>query len=324
MEYKDYYKTLGVGKSASETEIKDAYRKLARKYHPDVNKDPKAEDMFKEINEAYQVLSDAEKRKKYDQFGSQWQQYQNSGGNPADFNWGPWRQQPGQGGAQYRTVTPEEFSEIFGGMGGGGGFSDFFETLFGGLGGGAYSGGFTGADTRQSTARGQRTARPAARDMEHETEISLAEAFSGTKRTLQFDSGKTLEASIPPGVDTGSRVRLRGQAGGADLYLRIKVAPDARFTRNGANLSTRVPVDFFVAALGGEVEVPAIDKTVKLTIPAGTDTGKTFRLKGLGMPHLRKPAERGDLLATVELRMPKQLSPAELEKLRELKEARAA
>ena len=163
MEYKDYYKTLGVGKSASETEIKDAYRKLARKYHPDVNKDPKAEDMFKEINEAYQVLSDAEKRKKYDQFGSQWQQYQNSGGNPADFNWGPWRQQPGQGGAQYRTVTPEEFSEIFGGMGGGGGFSDFFETLFGGLGGGAYSGGFTGADTRQSTARSQRSARPAAR-----------------------------------------------------------------------------------------------------------------------------------------------------------------
>lgn len=326
MDYKDYYKTLGVAKTANETEIKDAYRKLARKYHPDVNKDPKAEDMFKEVNEAYQVLSDPEKRIKYDQFGNQWQQYQSSGGNPANFNWGPWRQQPGQSQGSYRTVTPEELNEMFGGMGGmggaSGGFSDFFETLFGGFGGASYSSGYPGGSTQHTSQRVRRTARPPVRDLEHETEITLQEAFTGTKRSLQFESGKSLEASIPPGVDNGSKVRLRGQADGGDLYLRIKVSPNPRYTRKGSDLTTHIPVDVYTAVLGGEVSVPALDKTVQLTIPAGTDNGKTFRLKGLGMPHLRKPAERGDLYAIVDLHLPPQLSPAELEKFRELKKMR--
>lgn len=322
MEYKDYYKTLGVGKTADDSEIKAAYRKLARKYHPDVNKDPNAEETFKDINEAYQVLSDPEKRKKYDQFGSEYQQYQSQGGQPGGFDWGRWQTQPGAGQTQYRTVSPEEFEEMFGGMGGmggfgglGGGFSDFFNTLFGG-------GGFSA----QGTPTGQaRRAAPLARDMEHEVEITLEEAYTGTRRTLQFEQGRRIEAAIPPGVDTGSRVRLSGQAGGADLYLRIKVLPHKTFTRTGNDLRVNLPVDLYTALLGGEVNVPTIaGTTLNLTIPEGTDSGKVFRLKGQGMPILKKPDQRGDLYARVELRMPKHLTEAEKEKVRELRNMRRA
>ncbi|HOA22361.1 MAG TPA: DnaJ domain-containing protein, partial [Anaerolineaceae bacterium] len=186
MEYKDYYKTLGLDKTAKEADIKSAYRRLARKYHPDVNPGkPEAEEKFKEINEAYQVLSDPEKRQKYDQFGSQWQQYRSSGGSPEDFNWGPWRSQPA-GGSGYRTMTQEELNEMLGGMGG---FSDFFETLFGGFG----MGGFTPQASRQSGSRSARRS-PAnpSRDVVHEVEITLEEAYSGTKRLLQLDGGKRI------------------------------------------------------------------------------------------------------------------------------------
>ncbi len=316
MEYKDYYKTLGLDKTAKEADIKSAYRRLARKYHPDMNPGkPEAEEKFKEVNEAYQVLSDPEKRQKYDQFGSQWQQYQSSGGSPEDFNWGPWRSQP-SGGTGYRTVSQDELNEMFGGMGG---FSDFFETLFGGFGGG----GFNTQRSRQANPAGARRS-AISRDVQHEVEITLEEAFSGTKRLLQLDGGKRIEASIPPGVDTGSRVRLSGQAAGADLFLSIVVLPHPVFTRKGSDLYTRVPVDFYTAVLGGEVSVPTLTGAVRLTIPEHTDTGKVFRLKELGMPSLKKPQTRGNLYATVEIHLPQHLTPAEKEKVRELKNMRRA
>ena len=249
MDYKDYYSILGVSKTASDDEIKSSYRKLARKYHPDVNKDPGAEDKFKEINEAYQVLSDKEKRQKYDRFGSEWQNYQSSGGQPGGFDWGPWRQSPG-GRSQYRTVSPEEFSEMFGGSAGGGmgGFSDFFETLFG-------SGGFSGGFGQQSYQPQTR-----ARDVEYELDISLREAFAGTKRTLQFEDGRKIEASIPPGVKTGSKVRLSGQAGGAvarNLHFGIAdqmlVAAKVAQSLRQPLLDKRV-VAFFAARHGAVVD----------------------------------------------------------------------
>ena len=316
MEYKDYYKILGLDKTAKEADIKSAYRRLARKYHPDVNPGkPEAEEKFKEVNEAYQVLSDPEKRQKYDQFGSQWQQYRSAGGSPEDFNWGPWRSQP-SGGTSYRTVSQEELNQMFGGMGG---FSDFFETLFGGFGMGGVSSKASHQPGAGTTRRGT-----ASRDVQHEVEITLEEAFSGTKRLLQFEGGKRIEASIPPGVDTGSRVRLSGQAGGADLFLRVVVLPHAVFTRKGSDLYTRVPVDFYTAALGGEVSVPTLTGAVRLTIPENTDSGKVFRLKELGMPGLKSPQTRGNLYATVEVHLPKHLTPAEKDKIRERRNMRRA
>lgn len=310
MDYKDYYKTLGVGKTATEDEIKTAYRKLARRYHPDVNKDPQAEEKFKEVNEAYQVLSDPEKRKKYDQFGSEWQRYQSSGGQPGGFDWGRWQQAPQGGQPGYRTVSQEEFDSMFGNLGG---FSDFFNTLFG-------QGGFGARPAYSRSSRSAQTARP----MEHEVELTLEEAYTGAKRVLQFEDGRKIEASIPPGVRTGSKVRLSGQAGGADLFLKIKVLPHKRFTRKGDDLITTVSVDIYTAILGGEVSVETMGKPVRLTIPEGTDSGKTMRLKGLGMPNLKNPTQYGDLYARVELRLPARLTPAEKEKFREIRNMRRA
>lgn len=321
MDYKDYYKILGVSKNASKDEIKKAYRKLARKYHPDVNPDDKAsEDKFKEINEAYEVLSDTEKRKKYDQFGSQWKQYTSAGGRPEDFDWRQWSSGAAgsPGGTYTRTVSPEEFEQMFGG-GAGGGFSDFFETLFGGL------GGMRGA--RQSSRNQTYSTRPRkGRSSEHKLQITLEEAFHGTTRVLTWDDGRRIEAKIPRGVKTGSKVRLRGQgesgvAGGepGDLFLKIEVLPHPVFKREGDDLKVTVPVDLYDAILGGEVDVSTIDKTVKLKIPAGTDNGKIFRLRGLGMPKLKNPKKRGDLYATVEVHLPKNLSAEERKLFEELR-----
>lgn len=319
MEYKDYYKILGVSRNATAEEIKKSYRKLARKYHPDINpEDESAEEKFKEINEAYQVLSDPEKREKYDQFGSQWQQYQRQGGRPEDFDWSQWSAQPGGAQGVYtRQVSPEEFEQMFGGAGG---FSDFFETLFG-------RGGMPGYDTftqRQYRARSQ-----PGRDLEYSVQISLEEAFHGSTRTLQRENGHRLEVKIPPGVRSGSRIRLSGQGetgarGGeaGDLYLRVEVQSHPKFKREGDDLDTTVRVDLYTAVLGGETAVQALDRTVKLSIPPGTSSGKTFRLSGLGMPVLNRPDSRGDLYATIELEVPKNLSPREQELFEELRSLR--
>ncbi|MCB8935967.1 MAG: DnaJ domain-containing protein [Anaerolineae bacterium] len=345
MEYKDYYKTLGVKKNATADEIKKAYRKLARKHHPDVNQgDRAAEEKFKDINEAYEVLSDEEKRSKYDRFGAEWQQFSGAGGRSQDFNWGAWGAgQPGAGGGQYRSVSPEEFEQMFGGgragsAGGAGGFSDFFETLFGAMGGatpggrpaGGARGGFGGSFSSADDMFGGAAARqPLQLDQEHPIQVTLEEAFHGTTRVLTWENGKRVEAKIPRGVRTGSKVRLSGQGGATDgragdLYLKVEVLPHAVYERDGDDLRMTLPIDLFAALLGGKVSVPAIDKSVNLTIPAGTRNGKVFRLTGLGMPKLRKPDERGDLYVTVTVELPGKLSNEEKEIVREWQAVREA
>ncbi len=323
MDYKDYYQILGVDRNASKDEIKKSFRRLARKFHPDVNKEKDAEDKFKEINEAYEVLSDPEKRQKYDQFGSHWQQYSRAGGRAEDFNWDAWRTPQGVN-YQTRQVTQEELEQIFGNLGGiggiGGGFSDFFETLFGGF-------GRSGDPSlgRQQRVRGHQRGR----DAEHSIEITLEEAFKGTHRVLEWEDGRKIEAKIPPGVKTGSKVRLRGQGGrgtiggqSGDLFLKIKVLPHPLFEQDGDNLKTTVPVGLYDALLGTEVEVAAIDRNVKLKIPPETDNGRVFRLRGLGMPNIRNPKNNGDLLVKIDVRLPKNLTKEEKQRFHELRRLR--
>ena len=322
MEYKDYYQTLGVSRTADVKDIKKAYRKLAQQYHPDKNPgDKSAEQRFKEINEAYAVLSDADKRSKYDRFGAQWEQYERAGGRPEDFDWGRWGgAAPGgtPGGGYTRTVSPEEFEQMFGGSG----FSSFFETLFGGRGGarpgtGRRSPGY-GFD--QGGFDGMNIPQPAT---EATAQVTLDEAFHGTTRLLERSDGTRLEVNIPRGVQTGSKVRMRGATGQGDIVINVDVLPDAHYTREGDNLRIAVPVDLYTAVLGGETEVKAPDKTVALRIPAGTQNGKVFRLRGLGMPHLKKPEHRGDLLAVVEVKLPAHLSDRERQLFEELRQIHA-
>jgi curved DNA-binding protein len=317
MEYKDYYKILGLNKNASQEDIKKAYRKLARKYHPDVNPEDKtAGDKFSEINEANEVLSDPEKRKKFDQFGANWQQYQQSGGRPEDFNWGQWQSDPGNT-YTYRTVTPEEFEELFGG---GGGYSDFFETLFGSA---RHRG-----DDRQGTPQDSffQSGPYQGRDSEHSLQVTLEEAFHGTNRRLEWEDGHRIEAKIPPGVKTGSKVRLQGQGGKGigggkpgDLYLKIEVLPHHRFQRQNDDLKVSIPVDLFTLLLGGQVSISGMDRTVKLDIPSETPNGRVFRLRGLGMPRMKSPKDRGDLYVTVEALLPKNMNNKEKDLLQQWK-----
>lgn len=308
MQYKDYYQILGVSKTADTNEIKKAYRKLARKYHPDVNPgDQSAKEKFCEINEANEVLSDPDKRKKYDQFGSSWQQYEQTGGKPDDFQWQPWQSDPGQQ-TSYRTVTPEEFETLFGGAGG---YSDFFETLFGN------ARRTTAAQDPQKNYRYQPQAQRG-RDSEYPLSISLEEAFHGAQRVFEWETGKKIDAKIPRGVKTGSRVRLKKQGesgyfggGAGDLYLVIEVQPHRRFHRNGDDLKLTVPVDLFTMLLGGQIPVEGIDRSVRLDIPPETPNGRSFRLRNLGMPILKHPDQRGDLFVTAEVVLPQNLSDEE-------------
>jgi len=317
LEFKDYYAALGVAPDADEKTIKQAYRKLARQHHPDVKPgDKEAEERFKEINEAYQALSDPERRKKYDELRRQYQQWSERGGR-GDFDWGRWQAAPGgpqreaQGAYSY-NVSPEDLEDLFGG---GSPFSDFFGSIFGQAGG--------------RTADAERAARPRrGRDHEAGVEITLEEAFQGTTRALQIGD-RRIEAKIPPGARSGSRVRLAGQgspgaAGGSagDLYLVVEVAPHPRFVREGDDLRADVHVDFYTAVLGGEVRVPTIDGAVTLKVPPRTQADKTFRLKGKGMPRLGRPGERGDMWARLKLVLPEPISDAEIEGLRKLAEAR--
>ncbi len=323
MDYRDYYKILGVNKNASEKEIKSAYRKLARQYHPDVNKDDsRAEEKIKEINEAYEVLGDPQKRTKYDQLGANWNRWQQAGGAPGGFDWTQWY--AGGGGApggqrvHVQYGSPEDLSDLFGGGGGGGSFSDFFNAIFGGM---------SGGNPRRSAgpAYSYEPSIPGSRDIEHELEITLAEAYSGTSRIINKD-GRRLEVKIPAGASTGTKVRLRnegtrGLGGAGDLYLKVKVAADNRFERDGDDLYTDVPVDLYTALLGGEVRVPTLSGDVKLKIPAGAQNGQKMRLRGKGMPNLRKKSEYGDLYARLSVQLPKKLSPEQrrlVEQLREL------
>jgi curved DNA-binding protein len=297
MEYKDYYRILGVAKSATEKEIKGAYRKLARKHHPDVNPGNKAaEARFKEINEAYEVLGDKEKRKRYDELGANWDAF----GRGA----GPGRPWPGGVRVEYED------------LGGGGGFSDFFRTFFGGgLGG---FGGFPGGG-------GEEAFTPAS-DAEGEVELTLAEVFRGTTREVAVGgSRRRVEVKIPPGVREGSRVRVAGEGGkGAggrrgDLYLRVRIAPDPIFERKGDDLQTTVRVPLTSAVLGGEAQVRTLDGAVGIKIPAGTPAGQVFRLRGHGLPRLGTRGERGDLLATLAVELPRTLTARQRELFEELR-----
>jgi curved DNA-binding protein len=292
MEYKDYYNVLGVGRQASQAEIKKAYRKLAMQHHPDRNPNNKAaETKFKEINEAYQVLSDPKKRGHYDQLGSEYAQWQRQGAPAGGFNWGQWStSQPGNVRVEYAGDMDDLFGQ-------GGGFSDFFQQIFGGMGG-----------VREPRGRSARQS-----SYEQPVTISLEEAYHGGKRLMQTDD-KRLEIKIPAGVRSGSRIRMAGAGpagrGGqpSDIYLVVNIAEDPRFTLDGEDLQTEVETDLFTAVLGGELRVPTLDGDVILKIPAGTQPGQSIRIKGKGLPKPRAAKERGDLFAKIKVRIPKHLT----------------
>jgi DnaJ-class molecular chaperone len=334
-EYKDYYKTLGVSKNASEKEIKSAYRRLARQYHPDVNKDPGANERFKLINEAYEVLSDPKKRSKYDQLGSDWE----------------------------RIEREQEFARQYqsrAGAGAGlGDFSDFFNTFFSGEGGFAGFEGFQGA--RVSTPR-------RGEDIEYPLEITLEEAAKGGERTIQVEVPETcptcggsgfvaqrrqsrgrtvmqsvtcptchgqgvlatrrqLKVTIPPGVTEGSRIRVKGEGQRGDehgdLYLRVHLAPHPRFAAKGRDLHTTIPVRDDQAVLGDEVVVPTLGGQVQVRIPPNSQAGKVFRLKGKGLPGL-KAGVPGDLYGTLEIRVPEQVNAETRELYERLRKSRTS
>jgi len=321
VEFKDYYATLGVSKASTEKEIKQAYRKLARKYHPDVNPgDKQAEARFKEINEAYEVLGDPAKRKKYDELGANWRLYEQAeaqgGPNPFAGQWSV-NMGGGGGGGGFRTMTQEEMEGLFGDANP---FSDFFTTFFG------------GGDARQPP-RGRHRQR-AGRDVEHEIELTLEDAYHGTTRRLSFSHdgrARTVDVRIPVGVTDGSRVRVAGEgehgAGGAasgDLYLRVRLTSHPQFERKGRDLYVKVPVLVTTAVLGGEATVQTLSgKPVRLRVPALTQNGQVFRVKGHGMPKVGHPEDRGDLYARVEVQLPTELTPTEREHYEALAKLRA-
>jgi DnaJ-class molecular chaperone len=336
MDYRDYYQTLGVPRTASQAEIKKAFRKLAREVHPDIKPgDKTAERRFKDVNEANEVLSDPDKRAKYDALGADWERYSSAGGGAGD-PFGPGGPFAGFGGArggnggnvryEYRTADA-------------GGFSDFFRTFFSGAAPGtrpaegsraenarhraqaAGAGpsfddivgemGFDSAGGAGGSAPGGGRIRDGGRargSVEATAEIGIEEAFHGTKRIVEVD-GKRLEVNIPRGVDTGSRIRLAGRGGdGRDLYVVTRITPHHVFTRHGADLHRELLIGLREALLGAEVPVATLRGKVLLTIPAGTQTGRVFRLKGRGMPRLKGEGD-GDLLVKVRVVMPTKLSP---------------
>lgn len=290
--YKDYYNTLGVSKGATQKEIKAAFRKLAAKHHPDRNPDDEAaEDKFKEINEAYTVLSDEEKRGFYDQYGS-------AEGRPP--------QPPGgfSGG-----VDPGQVGD----------FSDFFQSLFGGMGG--FGGG--NVRTRVYTSDGgdpfagyQQRAIP--RDVEGSITVGLEEAYRGSSPTITIE-GRRIEVTLPKGTKDGARLRLRGQApGGGDLYLNVKLQPHPRFKLEGNNVRVVVEVPAYQAVLGGTVRVPILDGEVEMTLPKTTQSGRVLRLRGQGWP--KRDGSRGDELAEVRIVIPSAPSQEQLELYEQLRE----
>jgi len=327
VKFQDYYETLGVPRTATQEEINKAYRRMARKYHPDVNKEKGAEDQFKKLNEAYEVLKDPDKRKRYDALGANWKAGQDFQPPPGwggfDFGQGggPFRQQRAGGRAQQQTTFD------FGGLGGGG-FSDFFETLFGGRGGGMPSGGFDFGGMGAGTA-----ARPA-QNQEAEITIPLEDAYHGATREIAFQSTesdaqgnvrqvpKTFKVKIPPGISDGGKIRLAGQGGkgingtAGDLILTVRIAPHAVYRLRGHDLEADVAIAPWEAALGVKAQVPTLDGPVTVSIPHGTSSGRRLRLRGKGLP--KRGGERGDQYVVVQIAVPKDLTPRERELFEEL------
>ena len=322
MDYKDYYKVLGVPENADQKAIKKRYRELARQYHPDMNPDnPDAEAKFKEINEAYEVLGDADKRAKYNELRQSYQQWERMGGRPGagqagGFDWSQWMAGGAPGGMRV------EYTDL-GGMGG---FSDFFEAIFGGMGGA--QGGVGAMDLNELFGGGRRASRGGrqrvhrGRDLDAEVTISLEEAYHGTMRMISRD-GRRLQVKIPAGAKTGTRVRISGEGeqgtGGnaGDLYLNVRVAPDDRFERRGDDLYLDVTFDLFTLLLGGEADIPTMTGTVTLKIKAGTQPGQLIRVRGKGMPQL-KGDDTGDLYVRVGVELPENLSGKEKALVKEL------
>lgn len=305
VQFRDYYETLGVAKTASEGEIRTAFRKLARKYHPDVAKDKKAaEEKFKEINEAYEVLSDPEKRKKYDQLGADWNR---PGGFQPPPGWG--EQQPGGGFPQYEWRGGDNGGVQF--EFGGTGFSDFFEAFFGGGRGQSAFGGFGGR--QPSAERGA--------DVEADIMVTLEESLNGSTRPVSLRRAgsnkiENYQVKIPRGVHEGQRIRLAGQGeagsrGGksGDLFLRVRLARHPDFTVEGSDLIHETKISPWQATLGTEIEVPTLEGKVRLKVPPGTQGGQRFRLRGKGMPGVS--GSRGDLYVDVQIEIPKKLTDAE-------------
>ncbi len=299
MEYKDYYALLSVDKTASSDEIKKAYRKLARKYHPDVNPgDQEAAQHFNEINEAQAVLTDPERRAKYDRLEASWRLHQQQSETEQDFDWSQWLTETGSASLEVEADQTQPS-----------GYSDFFEAIFKNIG--------------QATTPAQ-----ADRDYTQEIEISLEEALTGASRILRI-GGRRLEVKIPRGVKTGTKIRVRGegrqtQGDGpkGDLYLEIKISPHPIFEQVGDDLYVELPIDLYTAVLGGEAMVPMLKGKIKLRIPPETHSGRTFRLKGLGMPNLKHPDERGDIYAKVMIRVPENLTDEEIALFEELADLR--
>ena len=332
MKFQDYYQTLGLSRTASQEEIQKAYRKLARKYHPDVNKSQEAEEKFKAINEAHEVLKDPEKRSTYDTLGPNWQAGQDFRAPPGWENFGSQAGWPGGGRTTFHfrsgpggSSGPGSFD--FSGLGGSG-FSDFFDALFGQH--------LDGGPRREPQAGSRRTRRGAQktgksgglseRGQDHEVDItiSLEEAYLGTSKALTLQqeqrnragAAKHYDVKIPPGVTEGERIRLAGQGGAGtgqgdngDIFLRVHIAPHARFTLQGRDLSVEVPISPWEAALGTKVEIPTLDGRIKLTIPPGTQGEQKFRSRGKGLP--QKGGEPGDLYTIVRITIPKTLTPRE-------------
>jgi curved DNA-binding protein len=313
MDYKDYYKILGVDKNATPEAIKKAYRKLAVKYHPDKNpEDKSAEDRFKDIAEAYEVLKDPEKRKRYDELGANWKHYQHQGAD-ASAGWS------GFGGR--RNGTRVEFEGDFNDLFGNSGFSEFFESFFGGY------GGPQGQGRRQSVhekLRGQ--------DLEAKISISLEEAYHGATHLIHVNDQK-IRIKLKPGLEDGKTLRIKGKGapgvyGGApgDLYLQVHVKPSPQFDRKGDDLYADLKLDLYTAILGGKVQVETLKGTINVNIEAGTENGKVLRLKGLGMPAYDEPHKKGNLYAKVQVELPNNLSEEEkrlFQKLREVRESAA-
>lgn len=315
MEYKDYYKVLGVDRNANEDEIKSAYRKLALKHHPDRNPgNNESEEKFKEINEAYQVLSDPEKKNRYDQLGESYTRWQQRGGTPGGFNWEDWFVQS-QGSSNVR-VEVGDIGDLFEGAGLGG-FSEFFRRIFGDMSnmGTAYN------RPRETFQR----VNPSPQSIQQQVPISLYEAYHGTTRRIELD-GRQKEVIIPRGARTGTKVRISKAISTApdrpksDLFLVIQVSDDANFKRKGDNLITDVKIDLYTAVLGGEVTVPTLGGNVLLSIPAGTQPGQSIRLSGRGMPHLKDPNTFGDLYVKVNVEIPRTLSDNQKDLFSKLKE----
>lgn len=308
MEFKDYYKILGVDKSASQDEIKKAFRKLAMKYHPDKNKGDKAsEEKFKDINEAYEVLSDPEKRKKYDQLGDNWKYYQQYGDPSQGFDWS---QYTSPGGHTYSYSG--NFEDVFGE----GGFSDFFELLFG-----------SGFKSGRGRRTGTRTAMKG-QDMEATLEITLQEAYYGTTRIFKIGN-ESIKLNIKPGISDEQLLKIpgKGSAGAfggqpGDLLIRIRVLPDPKFERKGDDLYSTLKIDLYTALLGGKVEFKTLSKTVKIDIPEGTQNGKVLKLAKMGMPRYNSPSQFGDLYLTIQVELPINLTAKEKALFKELRKIR--